>query len=89
MAERQWLELHAVVRCDPELVDKLHAWLNDSDLVEVNRLDVVHLDEDLRRWDGGRPAGVVVDQFELLRQGHELHEQPRPGEPTLHLLERD
>lgn len=61
MADPAWLEVRAVVRCDPELVDKLRPMLEDSGLVEVNRIDVTHLDEDLRRWDGGRPPGVVVE----------------------------
>lgn len=72
-----------MVRCDPELLDKLRAWLDDSDLVEVNRVDVIPLDDDLRRWDGARPAGVVVGQpepvelsvMDSLRRGIHLHEQ--------------
>ena len=83
MADPSWLEVRAVVRCDPELVDKLTAWLDDSDVVEVNRVDVTHLDDDLRRWDGGRPPGVVVGVPEPadlgvmdgLRRGLHLHEQ--------------
>lgn len=85
MSDR-WLEVRAVLRCDPELVDTVQAWLEDSDLVEVNRIDVTELDDDLRRWDGGRPPGVVVDDLgrpepvspqamDGLRRGLHLHEQ--------------
>lgn len=78
MAEPAWLEVRAVLRCDPELIDTVRSWLADSDLVEVNRIDVTELDADLRRWDGGRPPGVVPTEhpaFDDLRGGLHLHEQ--------------
>lgn len=62
MPDPAWLEVRAVLRCDPELVDAMRSLLDDSDLVEVNRIDVTRLDDDLRRWDGARPPGVVVDR---------------------------
>lgn len=70
-----WFEVRAVVHCDEAVLDKAKAWLTDSDVVEVNRIDVVRLDDDLRRWDGARPPGVVVDPM------------PEPCVPTMDLLE--
>lgn len=62
MAEPRWHEVRAVVRCDPDVLTKARSWLDDSGLVEVARIDVIALDDDLRRWDGGRPPGVVSPQ---------------------------
>lgn len=86
-----WFEVRAVVHCDEAVLDKARAWLTDSDVVEVNRIDVTRLDDDLRRWDGARPPGVVVESdtplvpftadpepgsiFDNLRRGLHLHEQ--------------
>lgn len=83
-----WFEVRAVVRCDRDVLDKAWSWLEGSDLVEVNRVDITPLDDDLRRWDGGRPPGVVVDLapglgmpepaltphpvFDSLRRGHHV-----------------
>lgn len=82
MAEAGWFEVHLVLRIDPDKLEQAKAWLEDSGLAEVNRIDV---DNQLRRWDGGRPSGVVVDgpevvrmeleTFDRLRRGLHLHEQ--------------
>lgn len=68
-----------MVRTTPELLEQARSAIEGSDLVEVNRFDVSELDDDLRRWDGGRPPGVVVETthpvFDDLRRGLHLHEQ--------------
>jgi len=74
MAEPGWFEVRVVLRAPRELVDKAIAAIQGSDLVEVNRVDVLPLDDDLRHWDGSRPPGVVVGM-------------PEPCEPTMDLLE--
>lgn len=93
MAEPAWFEVTAVVRATPELLAQARSALEDSGLVELDTWEVTQLDTARCRWDGsaaGTRLGVPEPNvFDLLRQGHELHELPRPGEPTLNLLERD
>lgn len=88
--EQRWHEVRIVLRTSRERIDQAVAWLEDMGLAEVNRIDVIELDEDLRRWDGGRPPGVVAGDartllgtpeptahpvFDQLRRGIHLHEQ--------------
>lgn len=79
-----WFEVRAVVRCDPDTLAAARAWLDDSGMAEVARIDVLALDDDLRRWDGTRPPGVVAPHEAAAAYLGE----PEPAHPTHPVFDR-
>lgn len=86
MAEPGWFEIRAVLRIDPDRLDQAKAWLEDSGLAEVNRIDVIPLDNQLRGWDGGRPPGTTITAEEA--RAFEAEAVSHVGRPALDGLRR-